>query len=395
MKSRLFINNLFKIVFLPASLNTIVFAQKNASSRTLPEDDNFWWYYPVLAVLGLALAAAVVIWYKKKNKTENTFDKKSKAIKKEADGEMLSFDADAEMEWLRKHQNVVDRKRKKPRMNANLPEKRVFADNQTEAEDDIPTPLSIELLDATTLPVFKFERIEPATSFDSLSISNDGALLNAVEQSQEEDEEDEEVRELSLRILTAFRTRNSVEALSQIAIYDLSSTLRSKAVSTLAEFDHESVFEAILLACADPTREVRAAAARALSRLSFDRADAWTRILETNEQGRIRQSARAAIEGGFVERSFDRLVHRDTKLAYEAFVMLALLIKSGEHAQIFEALKNHQDIKVRRAIVHVLKVIRDDNSMSILYNLLEDKNLSGELKESVDNAVEEITLITA
>ncbi|MEO6051318.1 MAG: hypothetical protein ABIP78_08305 [Pyrinomonadaceae bacterium] len=74
--------------------------------------------------------------------------------------------------------------------------------------------------------------------------------------------------------MTAFRTRNSVEALSQIALYDLSSNLRSKAVATLTDFDHESVFEAILLACADPTREVRAASARGVFRLNFDRADA-------------------------------------------------------------------------------------------------------------------------
>lgn len=68
---------------------------------------------------------------------------------------------------------------------------------------------------------------------------------------------------------------------------DLSSNLASKAVATLTDFDHESVFEAILLACADPTREVRAAAARGLFRLNFDRADAWKRIIESNDEFRI------------------------------------------------------------------------------------------------------------
>ena len=38
-------------------------------------------------------------------------------------------------------------------------------------------------------------------------------------------EEDEEVRELAVRILAAFKTKNSVEALSQVAIYDLSSSV--------------------------------------------------------------------------------------------------------------------------------------------------------------------------
>ena len=66
---------------------------------------------------------------------------------------------------------------------------------------------------------------------------SDDALMSAVEQTQDEYEEDEEIRDLAVRILAAFKTRNSVEALSQVALYDLSSNLRSKAVSILADFD--------------------------------------------------------------------------------------------------------------------------------------------------------------
>ena len=208
-------------------------------------------------------------------------------------------------------------------------------------------------------------------------------------------EEDEEVRELAVRILAAFQTRNSVEALTQVALYDLSSSLRSKAVTVLTDFDHETVFETILLACADPTREVRAAAARGLTRFSFDRADAWTRILQINETGRMRHAARAAIEGGFVERSFDRLVHRDAKYSYEAFVLLALIITAGEYDQIVEALKNHRDMKVKRAILHILKVVKNQASVSVLYSMLEEKNLSAELKEEIDKTIEQIVLVAA
>jgi len=52
------------------------------------------------------------------------------------------------------------------------------------------------------------------------------SLLNAIEQANDEYEDDESVRDLAVRILMAFRTRNSVEALAQIALYDLSSNLR-------------------------------------------------------------------------------------------------------------------------------------------------------------------------
>ena len=84
------------------------------------------------------------------------------------------------------------------------------------------------------------------------------------------------------------------------------------------------------MACADPTREVRAAAARGLFRLNFDRADAWKRIIETRDEFRMSHAARAATEAGIVAKSFDRLIHEDLKVAYEAFALVTLLIRSGE-----------------------------------------------------------------
>jgi HEAT repeat protein len=219
--------------------------------------------------------------------------------------------------------------------------------------------------------------------------------MTAVEQAYDEFEEDEEVRDLAIRILAAFKTRNSVEALSQIALYDLSSNLRSKAVSVLSEFDHESVFETILLANADPTREVRAAAARGLSKLSLDRADAWTRIAETNEEGRITQAARAAIESGFVDMSFDRLVSKDYKQAYEAFALMALLIEANEMEKIFRTLETNSDMNVRRAILHIIKITKNRKAIDGLYTLLEKNTLSIDFQEEVDRAIEEIGFVTA
>src|SRR5204863_3413244 len=199
--------------------------------------------------------------------------------------------------------------------------------------------------------------------------SHDPSLLNAIEQANDEFEEDEEVRDLAVRILTAFRTRNSVEALAQIALYDLSSNLRSKSVSILTDFDHESVFETILLACADPTREVRAAAARGLFRVNFDRADAWKRLIEAGDEYRMSHAVRAAIEAGLTQRSFDRLVHDDLKIAYEAFALVALMITAGEDKEIFDAIRDHRDERVKFALLHVLKVIHDERSLDGLMEL--------------------------
>ena len=206
--------------------------------------------------------------------------------------------------------------------------------------------------------------------------------MSAIEQVQDEYEEDEEVRDLSLRILAAFKTRNSIEALSQIALYDLSSNLRSKAVTTLTEFDHESVFEPILLACADPTREVRAAAARGLFRLSFDRADAWTRIAETSDEFKNPTIGTRSDRSGFGQTSFERLAAHDIKSAYEAFTLMALLIKAGETEKVFDALENNSDANVRKAILHIIKITKEQMGVDGLYLMLEQGNLPLELQKN-------------
>lgn len=282
-----------------------------------------------------------------------------------------NVDADREIEWLRK----IKKTPAKPAAISFTPKKVPQPEQSTPAMDDLNFETKafqerMRKLQYAQLPVNSFYDLAPASSIDALPLSNDESLLSAIEQANEEFEEDESVRELALRVLARFRTRNSVEALTQIALYDLSSNLRSKAVASLTEFDHESVFEAILLANADPTREVRAAAARGLFRLNFDRADAWKRIIEADDEFRMTHCARAAMEAGIVVKSFDRLVHEDQKIAYEAFALVMLLVKAGETAEIFEAIENHKDERVKFALLHALKVTRDERTLERLQQML-------------------------
>jgi hypothetical protein len=125
-----------------------------------------------------------------------------------------------------------------------------------------------------------------------------------------------------------------------------------------------------LLCCADPTREVRAAAARGLFRLNFDRADAWSRIAETHDEFRMRQATRAAIEADLLTRSFDRLTHQDQKIAYEAVTLLSLMIRAGETAQIFKSIETHNDSNVKLALVHVVGLTKDEATLANLYEIL-------------------------
>lgn len=359
------------------------------SSDVEAAPDNTWQY---ILLFVLTLGAGAIYWIYANRKAKNaTLGEKSQFSQKHDS----SVDADKELEWLRRNKKLVGSNTKNISKKAaskgdgnkfgTLPANKTYAKAQNAAENK-----QAEVKEAKVLPVFSFQKLERSKPFDKLTISNDPALMSAVEQVQDEFEEDEAVRQLAVKILKAFRTRNSAEALSQVALYDLSSFLRSKAIAVLADFNHESVFETILLACADPAREVRAAAARGLFQVKFDRADAWTRISETDDEFRIKQAARAALEADLGERYFDRLVHRDVKSAYEAFAFVALLLKSDETESVFKAMQKHRDINVRKAILHVIKVTKEPNALEGLYGILENDNLPPEMREEADRLVEEI-----
>lgn len=365
---------------------------KERFSQSTSED--YTWWYVTLFILVLALVGAV-FWMSKKRKEKAESEKKLKNDFDNGISDTGSVDAEKEMEWFRKHGKSVGKSSlttTRKSLAENLPQtNKVLKRYSTEQE----LKNKMKALEFSQLPVCGINKLEPARSFSPLPISNDEALLSAIEQVQDEYEEDEEVRELAVKILARFKTRNSVEALSQVALYDLSSNLRSKAVSILADFDHESVFETILLACADPTREVRAAAARGLFRLSFNRADSWKRIVETNDEFRIRQAARAAMEADLVRRSLERLIHQDYKIAYEAFTLLSLMIKAGETEEIFELISKSQDDNLKLGFLHVLEIVGDERILPKLQEMLESSGNSEDLRDKINEVIQKFELVAA
>lgn len=360
--------------------------------------DETWTY---VVIIGLILTLAAAVYWKYRGNGDMLIAKLPKNAKdpqKEIDNpwDRDHVDADKELEWLRRNKKVVG-KREPKKYPRNLPKTSEVLNKpvkpamaELESEELLE---KIQKFQFSQLPINSFLEIKPAKAADLLPLSNDQALMSAIEQVHDEFEEDEEVRDLAVRILAAFKTRNSVEALAQMALYDLSSSLRSKAVSILTDFDHSSVFEALLLACADPTREVRAAAARGVFRLNIDRADAWTRLMESNDEFRMTHAAKAAVEANLVR--FERLVHEDLKVAYEAFTLTALLLKTGETEQIFKALQSHTDPDVQKALLHVFRVMKEPNSLEGLYALLESSDLPPEIREEADALVAEIGLVAA
>ena len=405
-------NKPLPLFFLILSMTLTVFAQ--TQTRVPPtvaeQSEDYTWWYVTLFVLALALTGAVV-WMLKTRKAEKEavaeISRKEKLMSQNNAWETNSLDLDKEMEWYRRHKKSVQKsskgqQRQKGKILENkLPKTGKIFNRKDEFELDAAefsgNELQAELQNSQTSepPIFRFQKLELARAFSPLSLSNDEDLMSAIEQTHDEYEEDEEVRELAVRILARFKTRNSIEALSQVALYDLSSNLRSKAVSILADFDHESVFETILLACADPTREVRAAAARGLFRLNFDRSDAWTRIAETGDEFRMRQAALAAKEADLVKRSFDRLIHPDQKVAYEAATLIALMIRAGETEEIFQAVEAHNDSTVKLAVLHVIGLVKEEETLAYLYEILEKTTISKEFRAKVDEVIQMFEMIPA
>ena len=383
---------------IAATANAAAQATIEKERAFIDASDNAWWY-TMMFICTAVLVGAYILWLRSnKRKNLSHFGYESRHVQRPiyTDYENHGVDADKELEWFRKAKksrvkNAIkpddppfaspgrDRRSRKPPMNMAVGND--GPDNlelSTKAFQD-----KMKTLQFSQLPIHSFLQLNEPRPFDQLPISSDPAVLCAIEQVNEEFEEDESVRELAVRILAAFRCRNSVEALSQIALYDLSSTLRSKALAILTEFDHESVFETIVLACADPTREVRAAAARGLFRLSFDRADAWKRLIATKDKFRMSHAARAVVESGIAQKSFDRLLHDDMRIVYEAATLVGLLIKAGETDVIFDAIRGHKDERIKLALLHVIKITRDESSLSVLREMWRNNTLAEEISIQV------------
>jgi hypothetical protein len=374
------------------SVTVVINAAAQAADAAEPPSDKLMYFMFAVALAGLG--GAYYFWRKSKVGIEQPDSYKNRYRNYYNDGsyELGDVDADKELEWLRKSKTKAKKGIENNDLTVKSPQVNLYA---SDALDTRQFQEKMRKLQYTQLPINSFNKLAPARDFEPLPVSSDEALLSAIEQTNEEHEDDDAIRELAVRILAAFRTRNSVDALYQVALYDLSSNLRSKAVAVLTDFDHETVFEGILLACADPTREVRAAAARGLFRLNFDRAGAWTRIIETKDEFRMSHAARAAIEAGIVQKSFDRLVHEDMKISYEAFCLVALLIKAGEDKEIFEAIRDHKDERVRFALLHVVRAIKDERSHQRLNHLYKEGKCSTDILERIKDTLKSFEQVTA
>jgi HEAT repeat protein len=196
-------------------------------------------------------------------------------------------------------------------------------------------------------------------------------------------ETDVEARASAVRRLAQFQVQRSVEALTVIAEEDPEPMVRAAAVTSLGEIEHESVFAPVIMAFADEAREVRAAAARSLSRMNFDRGEAYVRLIETAQAETLRKVAQSCTKAGMVTQAIDRLISEDRRLAYEAFSLLSLLAKSGETQPLAEAISNHPEVNVRLALVRLIGTSSHPEAATMLRHLAVREGLPEKVRSAL------------
>jgi HEAT repeat protein len=192
-----------------------------------------------------------------------------------------------------------------------------------------------------------------------------------------------EARVDAARSLGDYRVSSAVTALVEIASCDAESGVRAAAIASLAAIDHHSVFVSIVVALVDESREVRAAAARSLSILSLNRADAYARIAAHADQKTVRDVALACIKSGIAKQAVDRLCGGDRWQSYEAFATLAVLASANEFALIFETVEQHPDQNVAIAAARVLGVAGRSEALPGLRQLAVRDSISETLRTVV------------
>jgi len=134
----------------------------------------------------------------------------------------------------------------------------------------------------------------------------------------------------------------------------------------------------------DEAREVRTAAARALSNLSFDRADAYARVSKTADEATLVSVAQAIVGTGMANQAINRLIGNDQRQAYEAFSLLSLLIKAKEVSPLLEGIASNSDTQVRLALVRLMNTVGGVRHLSEMREITRCADAPAEVRDAVE-----------
>ncbi len=395
-------------------LSLSVFAQNPRLATTPPPPEDNTMYYIILVVFFAALGGAVFYWWRSKQSPTTPIDEKpaintarvsSNGLSKKNGNKSSDSPVDREKRenreveaWIREQallakEGAMGKNKKKKKVKPK-PEPEIErldgSDENKEVKRNYAVPKSPQV-PFVSLPILKIRQLIQVKDATPLPFSFEPEVDEAIEQIRQEDN-DEEFREIAVRILAAFRAQNAIDALAQVAHYDLSQRLRVAAVVALGELDHQAVFEPILLACADMSREVKAAAARTLIKLNIDRADCFSQILQSEDEERIRMAALSCQESGLAERAFDRLLSEDFRQAYEAFVILTLLVCAKHPELIFQTIESNRNPKISLAAIHVLSCLENFDYEPELERLVALDYLPSEVRTMLTQLLERFSV---
>ena len=228
-------------------------------------------------------------------------------------------------------------------------------------------------------------QIEPSASYRELPASSDDA--NMVDSLSLLQSSDMGARISAAQSLALYRVQRVVTALRELTLSEAEPAVRATAIASLGAIDHESVFSAVLVALADEARDVRAAAARAVSRLSFNRADAYARVVEVSDEQELTDVAQACIKTGLASQALDRLTSDDRRQAYESFTLLTLLVKAGECQPILDVIEKHADVGVCRSVLQILSATDKPEVFMQLRQLADRNGMPNQLRTELIDVV--------
>ncbi len=255
----------------------------------------------------------------------------------------------------------------------------------------------LDFLDATLPePVLLSDGRSNGFGFDITNLEPAALVEDLQEESDEEGfapallalgSEDVGERLDATKTLARYQAGQAVSALTTLARTDPEAAIRSQAITSLAAINHESVFPAVLIGMADESREVRAAAARSLTHLNFERLDAFIRVLETEDEELQSAVAKACIKSGIVSQAIDRLANGDRRQGYETFSIISLLARAQTTEPVLDAIANHPNLDVRLATVRLLANTGEASVFEELRRMAVEEALPEELRTALLEAM--------
>jgi HEAT repeat protein len=261
---------------------------------------------------------------------------------------------------------------------------------------DVPTNLLNRALSTSSTSGLAFLDESPSASssvdrtvFDIIELKPLSPVPDLPETSEEESfhealtglsSAESDVRREAAKVMAQFPTKESVTRLSEVVRVDGNADVKSTAANSLAAIDHPSVFPAIVLAMVDGSRMVEAAAARALSRVSFDRSEEYVRLLETADEQTLKAVSDACITSGNVQQNIERLANKDPYQAYEMFALVWLAVKAGQTEVVIESIASHPNLDVCLILIHLLTVTHQPEVLDALEQLGNRSDIRDELK---------------